>query len=147
MNSFKVFTKEYSGHDYKKLRSGALLSVILFCSVYFSEIKLPIAPKIMHLMAFSFTAGIMLQTLSSNKNRESLSEIFTLPFWPSCLPWEPRRSRRSLCAQNASLRPAFSHRPFILLSPECSLILPDSPYRQRRYVPYLRQPLSSTAFS
>ncbi len=80
MNSFKVFTKEYSGHDCKKLRSGALLSVILFCSVYFSEIKLPIAPKIMHLMAFSFTAGIMLQTLSSNKNRESLSEIFTLPF-------------------------------------------------------------------
>lgn len=80
MNSFKVFIKEYSGHDCKKLRSGVLLSVILFFSVYFSEIKLPIAPKIMHLMAFSFTAGIMLQTLSSNKNREYLSEILTLPF-------------------------------------------------------------------
>lgn len=78
--TFKALCKQLFGESYERIGKSLIISIIIFCSLYFSEIRLAVAPFILYLTATMLSAAIMWQAISSAQNAERMTGIFMLPF-------------------------------------------------------------------
>lgn len=80
MRVFTVLAKQLFGADFKKARNALFISVIIFSSIFGSGAQMAIAQKVLFLTASVFSAGIMMQMLTSKHNDEMFLGLFSLPF-------------------------------------------------------------------
>lgn len=78
-NMYKAFAKKLFGAKYEQIGKSFLSELILFLSLYISDLRIQIAPSILYLMTAAFTAGIMWQALSSTDNMEDRKHMLMLP--------------------------------------------------------------------
>lgn len=80
MEICKAISKQLFGAKYEEAIKSLVATVILFLAIYNSELRIEIAPFILYLISFSFTAGIMWQMLNGRQHMENLQGLFMLPF-------------------------------------------------------------------
>lgn len=76
----KVFAKKVFGIRYERLWKKVLICLVVFWGLHRSGFRLPVSPFVLYLMVSTCTAGIMWQTLSSEDHRETLRNMFMMPF-------------------------------------------------------------------
>lgn len=76
----RAFAKKLFGVKYERLTRTAVICLILFLGLHMAELQIRIRPCILYLMASTFTAGVMLQALSSGDNAAELRHMLMLPF-------------------------------------------------------------------
>lgn len=76
----KIFFKKLFGPHDERLKRMLPVWLILFFSFYLSGIRLPIAPSVLYLTVFSFSAGIMWRLLTSEGSTKDMRQLFLLPF-------------------------------------------------------------------
>ena len=80
MSAARAICKQLFGAKYERIVRSLLVSVILFFSLFGAGVRITIAPFILYLTATAFSAGIMWQTISSNRHAETFMGLFMLPF-------------------------------------------------------------------
>ena len=80
MSAAKAICKQLFGAKYERVTRSLLISAILFFSLFGTGVRLTIAPFILYLTATAFSAGVMWQTISSNRHAETFIGLFMLPF-------------------------------------------------------------------
>ena len=80
MSAAKAICKQLFGAKHERVARSLLISVILFFSLFGAGVRLLVAPVILYLTATAFSAGIMWQTISSNRHAETFMGLFMLPF-------------------------------------------------------------------
>ena len=80
MSAAKAICKQLFGAKYERLVRSLLVSAILFFSLFGAGVRITIAPFILYLTATAFSAGIMWQTIGSNRHAETFMGLFMLPF-------------------------------------------------------------------
>ena len=80
MSAARAICKQLFGAKYERIVRSLLVSAILFFSLFGAGIRLTIAPFILYLTATAFSAGIMWQTIGSNRHAETFMGLFMLPF-------------------------------------------------------------------
>lgn len=80
MKIAKALSKQLFGAKYESVRNSLLIAVILFFAVYAAELRVEIAPFVLYLTSTFFTAGIMWQTVSGTRHKETMQGLFMLPF-------------------------------------------------------------------
>ena len=80
MSAARAICKQLFGAKYERIVRSLLVSVILFFSLFGAGVRITIAPFILYLTATAFSAGIMWQTIGSNRHAETFMGLFMLPF-------------------------------------------------------------------
>ena len=80
MSAARGICKQLFGAKHERIVRSLLVSVILFFSLFGAGVSIQIAPAILYLTATVFSAGIMWQTISSNRHAKTFMGLFTLPF-------------------------------------------------------------------
>ena len=80
MSAAKAICKQLFGAKYERFVRSLLVSAILFFSLFGAGVRITIAPFILYLTATAFSAGIMWQTIGSNRHAETFMGLFMLPF-------------------------------------------------------------------
>lgn len=80
MKLFSVFGKQLFGAHYEGLKKSIAVALVVFCGLYFAEMKMNIASVVLFLVSTTFPFGIMWQALSSNQNVCNLEGVLRLPF-------------------------------------------------------------------
>lgn len=78
----KAFAKKLFGAKYERLSRTLLIDVIIFWGLYIAGFQVQIAASVRILMISAFTAGVMLQALSSKDNAVELKHMLMLPQRP-----------------------------------------------------------------
>ena len=76
--SFEVTAKKLFGVNYEQLIRTLFLELVVFWGLHISGFQVEIAPSILYLMAGAFSAGVMWQALSSDRNRANLENMLML---------------------------------------------------------------------
>lgn len=79
-NTIKALSKQFFGAKYESARKSLLTAVILFIALYATELRVEIAPFIFYLTSTFFSAGVMWQVLTGQRNMETMRGMFMLPF-------------------------------------------------------------------
>lgn len=80
MRIYRILIKRMLGVRYERALRNALVSVILFWSLYTAGIRIGIAPAVLYLMISAVTAGTMWKALLSGEQNQDLPHLFMLPF-------------------------------------------------------------------
>lgn len=80
MSAARGICKQLFGAKHERIVRSLLVSVILFLSLFGAGVSIQIAPTILYLTATVFSAGIMWQTISSNRHAKTFMGLFMLPF-------------------------------------------------------------------
>jgi len=80
MSMFRALSKQLFGAKYEKITRSLLIAGILFYAIYGSGFRTNISTGIMYFTAVSFSAGIMMQMLTSRHNEDLFVGLFSLPF-------------------------------------------------------------------
>ena len=80
MSAARGICKQLFGAKHERIVRSLLVSVILFFSLFGAGVSIQIAPTILYLTATVFSAGIMWQTISSNRHAKTFMGLFMLPF-------------------------------------------------------------------
>ncbi len=80
MSVFTVLAKQLFGDKYKKAKNALLVSLLIYFPISSAGLRLEIAQKSLFLTASVFSAGIMMQMLTSKHNEELFLGLFSLPF-------------------------------------------------------------------
>lgn len=80
MSAAKAICKQLFGAKYERVVRSLLVCAILFFSLFGAGVRITIAPFILYLTATAFSAGIMWQTIGSNRHAETFMGLFMLPF-------------------------------------------------------------------
>ncbi|MCB5875289.1 hypothetical protein LIR51_10730 [Blautia producta] len=77
---FKAFAKKLFGAKYERLIKTLLICMIVFSGLRISGFRIQIAPVILYLTVFAFTAGVMWQALCSHDNTAYMQNMLMVPF-------------------------------------------------------------------
>lgn len=80
MRMYRAFAVKLFGRRYEKLKRTLPVYLIVFWGLHLAGGRIRIAPFILYLMAGTFTAGVMWQSLFSEEHAASLKNMLMLPF-------------------------------------------------------------------
>ena len=79
MRTLQALLRQLSGARYESIRRSLMSSAILYLALASSGWRLDIAPFVLYLTSFAFTAGILWQLLCGRRQKELLEGFLALP--------------------------------------------------------------------
>lgn len=76
----KALSKKLFGPDYGQLKRALPIFLIVFFGLHLSGIRMKIAPSVLYLSVFFFSAGILWRLLSSEGRTDDMRHLMLLPF-------------------------------------------------------------------
>ncbi len=80
MKTTRAIARQLFGAKYESIRKSLLAACILFFALYAAGWELEIAPSILYLTTFCFSADVMRQLLTGRRCGERMEGLFVLPF-------------------------------------------------------------------
>lgn len=77
---FKCFLRKFLGNQCKRAWKNLMICFLLYAGLHVSDLRIPVAPFVLYLIASVHTAGVMWRALSSQHHAAYLKNMRMLPF-------------------------------------------------------------------